>query len=354
MNDISPFLKQLISLPGLSGNEGPVRELIAEKWRPLVDDLSISKLGSLQAVRYADQRKTAPSILVATHMDAIGLIVTGIQDSFLRVTQIGGIDPRILPGQAVTVHGRRDLPAIAVLWPDRLLKSSHKNKPPVLERILVDTGLPVNEVNQLVHVGDLVSFAGQPLDLSGNALAGHTLDNRASVAALTLCLEELLKVKLDWNLWAVATVQEEITLAGALTSPYALAPDMVVAVDVTFAKGPGASDYRTFALDKGPTIGIGANIHPFMHQKFKETAEEFEIPYSVEALPKSSGTDAIYMQIVGSGIPCAVIGIPLRYMHTPVEEVVLTDIQRTGRLLAAFIKNLEADTLDTLAREMRP
>jgi endoglucanase len=353
MNDISPFLKQLLSLPGLSGNEAPVRDLIMQKWQPLVDEISVSKLGSLHALRHANQ-KNAPSILLAAHMDAIGLIVTGIQDGFLRVTEIGGVDPRILPGQVVTVHSRRELPGIAVLWPDRLVNPDHKGKSPVLRRILVDIGLPAAEVNALVRVGDLISFASQPMDLTGNALAGHTLDNRASVAALTLCLQELQKVNLDWNLWAVATVQEEVTLAGAATSPYAIAPDMVVAVDVTFAKGPGVSDYRAITMDKGPAIGIGANIHPFMHKKFKETAEEFEIPYSIEALPKSSGTDAIYMQIVGSGIPCAVIGIPLRYMHTPVEEVVLTDIQRTGHLLAAFVKNLELDTLELLAREMRP
>ena len=353
MNDISPFLKELLVLPGLSAYEKPVRECIANKWRPIVDDLSVSKLGSLHGLRRA-VRENAPSILLATHMDAIGLIVTGIKDGFLMITQVGGVDPRILPGQLVNVHGRRDLQGIAVLWPDRLVNPKSKNKPPSLSRILIDVGLPAAEVNELVRVGDLVSFATQPMDLTGGALAGHTLDNRASVAALTLCLEELKKVNLDWNVWAVATVQEEATLAGAMTSPHQLEPDMVVAIDVTFGKGPGAGDHRTFPLGKGPTIGVGSNIHPFMNKRFKAIAEESEIPFSVETMPKHSGTDAMLMQIVGSGIPCAVIGIPLRYMHTPVEEVVLTDIQRTGRLLAGFIKNLEPDTLEKLTREMQP
>jgi tetrahedral aminopeptidase len=354
MNDISPFLKQLLSLPGLSANEAPVRNCIADKWRPLVDELSVSKLGSLHGLRKANLKKSAPSILLAAHMDAIGLIVTGIKDGFLTVTEIGGVDPRILPGQAVTVHGRHDLPGIATLWADRLVNISHKDKPPALDRILVDVGLSASEVNELVRVGDLISFATLPTELTGNALSGHTLDNRASVAAVTLCLEELRKVNLDWNVWAVATVQEEETLAGAATSPFAISPDMAVAIDVTFAKGPGASDHRTFPFGKGPTIGIGANIHPYMFKQFKAVAEEYEIPFAVEPLPKGSGTDAFYMQIVGGGIPCAVIGIPLRYMHTPVEEVVLTDIQRAGHLLASFVKNLEPDTLDALTREMRP
>ena len=354
MNEISPFLKQLISLPGLSANEGPVREVIAERWRPLVDELSVSKLGSLHALRFAKNKSAAPSVLFAAHMDAIGLIVTGSVDGFLRVTQIGGIDPRILPGQAVTVHGRRDLPGIAVLWPDRLVNASHKGNPPALDRILVDVGLPQAEVNQIVHVGDLISFASQPMELTGKALSGHSLDNRASVAALTLCLEELRKVNLDWNLWCVATVQEEVSLAGAFTSPFAIQPDIAVAIDVTFAKGPGANDYRAFTLDKGPTIGVGANIHPYLSKTLKSIAEADEIPYAIETMPRSSGTDAIALQISAGGIPCAVVSIPIRYMHTPVEEVVITDIYRTSRLLAAFVKQLEPDTLEHMTAEMHP
>ena len=354
MDDITPFLQQLISLPGLSGHEAPVRDLIAAKWHPLVDELSVSKLGSLHGLRRAAGMAQAPSVLFAAHMDAIGLIVTGSVDGFLRVTQIGGIDPRILPGQAVTVHGQRDLPGIAVLWPDRLLGTGHKNKPPQLAQILIDVGLPVSEVDQLVAVGDLVSFASTPQQLGSDILAGHSLDNRASVAALTLCLQELHGVALGWNLWMAATVQEEITLAGALTSPFAVEPDVVVAVDVTFAKGPGANDYRTFAMEKGPTLGIGANIHPYLFKTFKALAETAEIPYAVEPLPKSSGTDAEAMQLVMDGIPSAVISIPIRYMHTPVEMVAISDIQRTARLLAAFIRQLNADTLAELTREMQP
>ena len=351
MEDISPFLKQLISIPGLSGHETPVRELTAEKWQPLVDDLSVSKLGSLHGLRRA-VKSHQPTVLFAAHMDAIGLIVTSTADGFLHVTQIGGIDPRILPGQAVTVHGRRDLPGVAVLWPDRLLKSVHKNKAPTLNRILVDVGLPPEEVVEWVKIGDLVSFATPAIELTGNTLAGHSLDNRASLAALTLCLEELHKVNLDWNLVAAATVFEEVSMAGALTSPFTLQPDLAVAIDVTFAKGPGASDYRTFPLGKGPTIGIGPNIHPYLLKLFKEVAEEIEVPYAIETMPRSSGTDAMGMQIVGAGIPTIVIGIPLRYMHTPVEEVAIVDIRRTGRLLAAFVRKLDFETLGNLEKEM--
>lgn len=354
MTDISPFLKHLTSLPGLSGYEDPVREVIAETWRPMVDELSVSKSGSLHGLRRA-ATEAAPSILLAAHMDAIGLMVSSIDATgLLRVVEVGGIDPRILPGQVVTVHGSRDLPGILQFVPDRLLPKSKAGSAPAPETLFVDIGLSPREVNRLVHVGDLISFAQEPFDLSGGLLAGHSMDNRASVAALTVCLEELQNFNLAWNVWAVATVQEEETLLGARTSTFEIKPDLAVAVDVTFAKGPGASDHRCFHLGKGPTIGLGSNIHPALYTRFKQCAEEMDMPYAVELLPRSSGTDAVGMQVTEEGIPCAVIGIPLRYMHSPLEMVSTKDIQRTGRLLARFITQLEADSLNTLFSEPQP
>ncbi len=345
------FLKQLISLPGLSGNEKPVRDVIAQKWQLLTDETTVNKLGSLYGIRKAKEAKQ-PTIMLGSHMDAIGLMVKGITGEFLHVTYVGGVDPRILPGQAVTVHGRMDLQGVAVLWPDRLLNQSHKNKAPNYNRILIDVGLTAREVSKLVEVGDLVSFATQPLELTGEVIAGHSLDNRASVAALTLCLEELKHTKLDWNVVAVATTSEEENLSGGVTSAFDVNPDLAVAIDVTFGKGPGCNDYRTFALGKGPTLGVGPNIHPYLLKKFKQISESIEVPYSIETMPRSSGTDGMAFQVSRNGIPNMVLSIPLRYMHTPVEAVALSDIQRTGRLLASFIKSLDENTLSELEKEM--
>ena len=343
MIELTPFLKQLITLPGLSAYEEPARQVIAEAWRPLVDELSVSRLGSLHGLKRGRGADPRPRILFSAHMDAIGLMVTTLVDGFLHVTEIGGIDPRILPGQLVTVHGRRDLPGIVVQPPDRLLPPDQQGVPVKMEYLFVDTGLLPAEVAKLVRPGDLVSFASQPIELEGGALAGHSMDDRASVAALTLCLQELQHMQHAWDVWAVASVQEEETLGGARTSPFEIRPDIAVAVDVTFAKGPGSSDHRTFSMDKGPTIGWGPNIHPAIHKALKDLAERLDIPYQFEAMPRHSGTDAMGMQIVAEGIPCAVLGIPLRYMHTPVEEVCLKDISRAGHLMAEFIASLEPD-----------
>jgi endoglucanase len=352
MSDIQPFLKELLSAPGLSGYEAPAAKIIEEKWRPLVHELSRSRLGSLHGLRRGTAAKPRPSLLVAAHMDAIGLMVTSIAEGgFLRVTAIGGVDARVLPGQPVTVHAREDLPGVVVQPAARLLPPEIGNNPVPLEHLLVDVGLPPRKVNDLVRVGDLVSFAQPPLELSGETLAGHSVDNRASVAALTVCLEELQNRPHAWDVWAVATVQEETGLIGASTSTFQLHPSLAVVVDVTWAKGPGANDWNTFPLGKGATLGWGPNIHPALHKAFKELAEKLEIPYAVEVMPRHSGTDAFATQVTAEGIPSMVIGIPLRYMHTPVEMVAIKDIQRAGRLLAEFIAGLQTDFMEKVTWE---
>jgi endoglucanase len=360
MPEFTPFLKSLLAAPGLSGYETPVAGLIEAEWRPLVDEISRSRLGSLQALKKGRSAQgKRPSIMIATHMDAIGLMVTQIVDGLLRVTEIGGIDARVLPGTPVMVYGTaagqvEELFGVVVQPPARTLPASLGDGPIGLNYLLVDIGLSHRQALQKVQVGDLVSFAAGPVELAGDVISGHSLDNRVSVAALTVTLQELQGKSHAWDVWAVATAQEEETLGGAFTSAFGLRPDLAIAVDVTFAKGPGANDWQTFPLGKGPTLAFGPNIHPFLHKKLKELADRLEIPYAVEVLPRHSGTDTYAMQVTAEGIPTAVIGIPLRYMHTPVEMVAYKDIQRAGRLTAEFIAALEPDFIEKITWDENP
>jgi endoglucanase len=287
--------------------------------------------------------------MIATHMDAIGLLVTQVVDGFIHVDEIGGIDARILPGTPVIVHAQQDLPGVVVIPPMKTLPEDARDNALGLRHLVVDVGLLPSKVASLVKIGDLISFNTQPLELTGEFLSGHSLDNRASVAALTVCLEELQSKSHAWDVWAVATAQEEETLGGAATSAFDLNPDLAIAIDVTFAKGPGANGWETFSLGKGPTIGWGANLHPFLFKKFKELAERLEIPFGTELTPGHSGTDAYAMQVARDGIPTMVLGIPLRYMHTPVEMIAVKDLQRLGRLLAEFIIALDADFVSKIS-----
>jgi endoglucanase len=287
--------------------------------------------------------------MLAAHMDAIGLMVSRIEDGFLHITSIGGVDPRILPGQSVIVHtAEEDLPGVIVMPPSKFLPPGAGDGVVDISHLLVDVGLLPSKVASLVRIGELVSFGTEAVEMSGEIVSGHSLDNRASVAALTLCLQELRSRSHPWDVWAAATVQEENNLGGAATSAFQLRPDLAIAIDVTFARGPGASGWETFELGKGPTFGLGPNIHPYMFNQFKDLAERLEIPFATEILPKSSGTDGMAMQVTAEGIPTFVMGIPIRYMHTPVEMVALKDIQRAGRLLAEFVASLEPEFMSTI------
>jgi putative aminopeptidase FrvX len=348
---LAEHLKALLRAPGLSAFEAPVREVVAAAWRRTAPKQTVSRLGSLHALQPGTGRAGRPKILLTAHMDKIGLMVTQVIDGFCRLTEIGGVDARILPGQPFILHGRENVSAVAVLPPAALLPPDRKPETARLKDLWLDTGLTSTEAARLLRTGDPVSFRQEPLDLADGRIAGPSLDDRAGVAALTVCLEELAERPHRWDVVAAATVQEEETLGGAFTSAFALKPDLAVAVDVTFASGPGLPEHKTFPIGEGPTIGTGPNAHPAVCRAFFRAAEKAGIKYGLEVMPQHSGTDAFAMQVAGEGIPTAVIGIPLRYMHSPVETVALADIRQTGRLLAETIVSLDDKFLSGLKWE---
>ena len=357
MNDLKPFLKSLLSAPGLSASETPVARLIADQWRPLVDEIQTSRLGSLHALKRGtapSAAKKRPCIMLTAHMDAIGLMVTSLAGEFLHVTGIGGIDYRLLPGTPVIVHASGSASpqelygVIAQPHPHALPPGSSPDQFATVDQLLVDAGLSARQLSARVRIGDLVSFETQPLELGENFVSGHSLDNRASIAALTVALEQLSRQEHLWDVWLVATSQEEVGLKGARTSAFDLHPDLALVLDVTFASGPDASDWATFPLGKGPTLAFGPQMHPYLFKKFKELAEKLEIPVSLEMAPVDTSTDTAVIQLSAEGIPTMLLGLPLRYMHSPVELVSVKDIQRAGRLAAEFISALEVDFLEKI------
>ena len=345
---LESLLEDLLRLPGLPGHEAPVRARLEQAWRPLADDLHVSPLGSLHALRRGAGQSPRPLLLLAAHMDAIGLMVTESVEGFLRVHPLGGFDARVLPGQPVVVHGRRPLPGVIVRPPPACLPAEIGQGVAPLEYLLVDVGLPAAQIARLVRPGDRVAFDRAPLRLAEGLLSGPGLDNRASVVALTVCLRALAGREHAWDVVAAATTQEEISLAGARTSAFALRPRMALAVDVTYAAGLGQPAHKTFALEGGPTNGWGPNLHPAVYRLIEQAAERAGIPVTVELTPEHSGTDAIAMQVVREGIPCGMVSIPLRYMHTPVEVVAWSDIERAGLLLAELAAGLAPDALEGL------
>jgi endoglucanase len=196
-------------------------------------------------------------------------------------------------------------------------------------------------------VGDLITMDRQLIELGSGLVAGKALDDRASVAAAVLCLEQLSRTNHLWDVVAVATVQEEVGLKGATTSAYGLQPDIGIAIDVTFGKQPGAPEDQTYELGKGPTIGCGPNFHPKVQAALVNAAKDLELPFHIEP-DANGGTDAWAIQISRQGIPTGLISIPVRNMHTPVETVAVKDVERAGRLLASFVGGLDERFLDSL------
>jgi len=337
---IAPLLKKLSEARGISGYEAEVRGIVAEEFGRYADEVQTDKLGSVIALKKGEGEEPRRRIMLAGHMDEIGLIVTKLEQGFLHFTSVGGFDERTLLGQEVTVHGRKELPGIIGSRPPHVLPEEEREKTIAMDKLFIDVGMREEELERLVRVGDLVTLRREFTQLQGDLVTGKAFDDRAAVASILVCLEGLASIRHVWDVYAVATVQEEVGLRGAITSAYGLAPDMGIAIDVTFGNQPGVSEAETLEMGKGPAIGFGPNIHPKLHQTLVEAARELEIPYQVEPIPGGSGTDAWAIQVTREGIPTALLSIPLRYMHTSVETLSLKDVERTGRLMAGFIGRL--------------
>ncbi|MEK6223170.1 MAG: M42 family peptidase [Chloroflexota bacterium] len=348
MTELKDHLKEMLSTSGLPGNEGPIRSIIEKAWSPFTDELSTSKLGNLYGLKKGRAKSPRKSVLIATHMDAIGLIVNSIENEFMFVAAVGGIDARVLPGQMVTVHGSEDIPGMVIVPPEHTLPESAKGNIVGVTNLLIDTGYSASEIAKKVQVGDLVSFANEPIEFEGGYVTGHSLDNRASVAVLTETLCLLDKRKHEWDLWAVATSQEELHIKGAGTAGYEINPSIAVVVDVNFAVGTGTPGYIKEKIGKGPTMDWGANTNPKMFKQFVELAEKLEIPFQKTIYERHSGTDAFALQVSREGIPTMMLSIPIRNMHTAVEMVNIKDIMRSARLLTEFISQLDDSFMDKI------
>jgi putative aminopeptidase FrvX len=350
--DIVPVLRRLSESSGVSGYEHQVRDLIREELGRFADEIRTDALGNVIAVKRGTGPEPRPAAMIATHMDEIGLIVSDLEEGFIHFQQVGGYDDRVLLGQEVTVHGRCDLVGIIGARPPQFLPGNERDKPIPYDNLRIDVGLTPEELAKQVRVGDLVTMNRKLVELKGGLVAGKALDDRASVVAAAVCLEELSRMRHLWDVYAVATVQEEMGYQGSITSTYGLEPDIGIAVDVTFAKQPGTPDEHTQELGKGPTIGCGPNFHPKLQEALAETARNLEISAPLEPAERPGGTDAFAIQISRGGIPAALLSIPLRSMHTPVETVAIKDVERTGRLLAAFVARLDETFLQSLAWDL--
>lgn len=341
------LLELLSNNNGVSGFEYTLQDSIKNAFKEYSDEIKVDALGNVIVLKKG--RNSKVKIMLAAHMDEIGLMVKDIEDNgFLRFTSIGGIDPRTILGQEVIVHGTKDLFGVIGSKPPHLQEASEQNKAIKMEDMTIDIGFSQDEVKKFVNIGDTITVRRKLMDLKNNRVSGKALDDRAGIAVLYECIKELSKLDHEAEIYFVTTVQEEVSMGGALTSTYSINPDIGIAVDVGFGTTPELSSSDSIEMGKGPGITLGGNIHPNLRKKLVEIAKEYNIPYQMEITPGPTGTDARAMQITREGIPSLVLSVPLRYMHTSVEVLDMQDVKNSGKLLAFFIASISSDNLEGL------
>ena len=327
-------LERLCTCTAPSGFEGPAAAVAAELLRPLVDEVSIDRMGNVLGVRRS-KTPGAPKLLLDAHLDEIGLIVTGVEDGFLRFRSIGGVDPRMLPGRELVVLTDPPLRGL-VACP----AGGDENKSVPLNELYVDVGLSQEEAERAVPVGTPMVYRAGCFPLGEDQMCGKSMDDRACFVTLLRAAELLRDKELDVELHILGSTREEVSGAGAVVGTWAVAPDFCVAVDVTHGKTPDGPADKTFALGGGPAIGVGPNMTRWMTQRMIAKAREHSIPYQLEIMSGHTGTNGWEMQISREGVATSVLSLPLKYMHTPVETLSLADMEGVAQLLAAFVEHL--------------
>ncbi|NMA96267.1 MAG: M42 family metallopeptidase [Clostridiales bacterium] len=336
------FLKRLIDAPGVTGYEEVASNEVLKAFEGYCDEVKVDDFYNVYGIKRGGNSKDRPKIMLAAHVDEIGLMVKDIdKDGFISFTNMGGVDQRILLSQEVIVYGKEPLFGVIGAKPPHLQKDGERDKAVKMEDMTIDLGLSVEKVKSLVSVGDVITFKSPLVAMQNGLVNGKSIDDRAGVVLLLEAMKELDRMHFNADVYFVATVQEEVGTRGAIISTYGIDPDMGIAIDVTHGDTPDSPGEETFAMDKGPTIAIGPNLHPRLTQRLMDIAKEYKIDFQIEVAPGPTGTDARSMQISRQGVPTTLIGLPLRYMHTTVETLNMDCIKEAGRLIALFIASME-------------
>lgn len=335
--ELRTTLTALVGEKSPSGFEHSAAKTAQTLLAPYVDETYFDRLGSLVGVKRCG-KPNAPKVLLDAHLDEIGLMVTGIEEGFLRFTEIGGVDPRMLPDREVTVLCDEPLLGVIACLPPHVQTAKDHDKAVAMEDLYIDVGLSQEEAERRIPIGTPVTYRCGCFPLGENRVCGKSMDDRACFTALLRCAELLKGEKLDVDLYILGSSREEVNGAGAACAAFAISPDACVAVDVTHGDSPDAPKEKTFPLGGGPVIGIGPNCTRSLVRRLQRAAEALDMKLQPEVMTGHTGTNAWGVQIAREGIATAVVSVPLRYMHTPVEVLELEDLEKTARLLAEFVR----------------
>ena len=333
--DIKKTLELLCRQPVVSGfepgNTGQIAKLMGE----VADEVSTDAFGNIIAVKRCG-KADAPRLMIDAHIDRVGLIVSGHSGTFLAFKPVGGIDTRILPACRVTVCAKQPFGGVITSISPHLLDGDEQKNAFKMEDLYIDTGIEPEELKSLAPVGTTVMFDIEPFALGKNCFAASALDDMAGLCAGMLALERMGDSGFDIYLCASAT--EETGMAGAAVNANKIRPDCAIIVDVTHGKTTDAPADKTFELGSGVAIGLGPNMNKKITDRLVSLAAEHKIDHTFEVMEGNTGTNAWAVQVCGLGVPCGVLSIPLRYMHTPTEVLCVDDVEKTARLIELFAK----------------
>jgi endoglucanase len=341
------FLQNLLQAPSPSGFEGPAQDVVRSWARSFADEVRTDRHGNVIAVLHPEGQ---PRIMLAGHCDQIGLMVQHIDDNgYLYVQPIGGWDMQILLGQNLTVWTRTGgVAGVVSRKAPHLLTNEERNKVPQFTDVWVDIGVKDRkEAEALVAPGDPVTIELGFRELRNRFVSAPGLDDKVGVWTVMETLRLLHGRPLHAAVYCVSTVQEEIGLRGAMTSAYGIHPTVGIAVDVCHATDTPGNDKKQLGdtrLSSGPAVFRGPNINPRVFEGLEKTARSHEIPVQLRGAPRATGTDANVIQLSREGVATGLVGIPNRYMHSPVEVVCLDDLERAARLLAEFCAGVTTQT----------
>ncbi len=331
MMNTEELIKTLTSVSAVGGNEGEMISVLKEL---------LSAYGKVETDAVNNVICTFGEgyhILLDAHMDEIGFTVTSVSDEgFLKIAPCGGIDKRMLLGAEVTVCGSKKTDGIISTLPPHLQKSADEKKVPDISELAVDIGMDKESADKLVMPGSAVIFKRQFTELLNNQISSNCLDDRAGAAAILLALDKLKQLPV--KITVLFSTQEELGTRGAKTGTYGRNADEAIAVDVSFAYTPGCNKEDCGKIGKGAMIGISPVLDRNISDALIKTAKNSGIKYQKEIMNGKTGTNADVISISENGIKCGLISIPLKYMHSPVEVVDLSDIESTAELIAAYVK----------------
>lgn len=336
---ISENIELLSNLHGATGDEYSAAVEIKKLFDPLCDECSIDKMYNVIGIKRS--KNPQGKLMIDAHIDEVGLIAADIDENgFIFFETLGGLDARTLLAQEVVIHGRRDIPGIIGIMPVHILSAEEREKTVPRDKMYIDTGYSAEELRKIVRLGDTITLKNKTLRLLGGKISTKAQDDRTSVAAIISVLEQLKDVELPFDLYTVASTQEEAGHGGAIVATYDIDPDLAIAIDVCHGKSPDASD-GVFPMGSGTVLAKGPNIHPGMLKAVTEAMDKAGIGYSFNIHNIRTGTNAAITQISRCGIPSVLFALPLRYMHTCIETVDVADVQATADGITAFLKSIE-------------